>query len=145
VTKLGSEWSSAVVARIAVGATTTAPIFKAITFGLGFQEATPMAKISQATLAAVIKQRVKVEQAQAKLKESEEKLTAALKAGTEVQAGVLTARLRDWERRNVSWKSVVERELGAEYAQRVFNGTKPDKYESLVVEIAGYRKFHVTN
>jgi hypothetical protein len=36
----------------------------------------------------------------------------------------------------VAWKQVLVREKGEEFADRVFNATKPDKYESLVVEIA---------
>jgi hypothetical protein len=33
----------------------------------------------------------------------------------------------------VSWKSVVERELGEDYAKRVLAATKPDTYTHLVV------------
>jgi hypothetical protein len=33
----------------------------------------------------------------------------------------------------VSWKSVVERELGEDYAKRVPAATKPDTYTHLVV------------
>ncbi len=96
-----------------------------------------MARISQGTLAAIVKQRAKVEQEQEKLKAAEDKLTVALKLGAELQPGALTARVREWERRNVAWKQILVREKGEDYAQRVFNATRPDKYETLVVELAG--------
>jgi hypothetical protein len=48
----------------------------------------------------------------------------------------VNARIKEWERRNVAWKQVLVREKAEEFADRVFNATKPDKYESLVVEIA---------
>jgi hypothetical protein len=95
-----------------------------------------MSRISQATLAAVIKQRIKVEQAQAKLNDAEGRLTAALKSGSEVQQGLFTARIKEFERRKVGWKAIVVREKGEDYAQRVLAATKPDKYESLEVELA---------
>jgi hypothetical protein len=96
-----------------------------------------MTKISRATLRAVVKQRAKVEQEQAKLKAVEEKLTVELKQGATVKPGVLIAYIREWERRSVAWKEIVIREKGQEFADRVFNATKPDPQSKLVVETAG--------
>jgi hypothetical protein len=93
-------------------------------------------KIPQKRLAEILTRRRKIDEQEAKLKQLEEKLLADLKAGASVAAGLLTARVKEWERRNPAWKAVVERELGEEYANRVLAGTRPDKFEKLVVEMA---------
>jgi hypothetical protein len=83
-------------------------------------------------LATILSQRRKLELAETKLKALEDKLLEDLKSGTDVAAGLLTARVKEWERRSPAWRGVVERELGAEYAARVLAGTRPDKFEKLV-------------
>lgn len=93
-----------------------------------------MPTISQKSLAAILKQRKKIADAEKVLKELEEKLVTSLKAGSTVSSGVLTARLKTYERRNVAWKQVLIREKGEEFVDRVFSATRPDTYESLVVE-----------
>ena len=95
-----------------------------------------MAKITQKTLANILKKRKQITDATEQLKAMEEQLTGDLKAGATVQSGLLTARIREWERRTVAWKQVLIREKGEEFADRVFNATKPDKFETLVVEVA---------
>jgi hypothetical protein len=92
-------------------------------------------RIAQKTLAAYLRKKAKVAELEKQLKATEETLLAELKAGANVQDGLLTARIKEWERRSPSWKSVVERELGADYAARVLAGTRPDKFQSLVVEL----------
>lgn len=92
------------------------------------------AKITQSTLTKILKTRAQIETLQKALKVEEEKLVERLKAGAPITPGVLTARMSEWERRSVAWRQVCARELGEEFCQRVFNATKPDKHESLVVE-----------
>jgi len=94
----------------------------------------PKQRITQATLSAILRRRKRIADLQADLEELEPALTADLKAGYEVTPGILVARVKEWERRNVSWRGIVEREKGQEYADRVLAATKPEKYESLVVE-----------
>jgi uncharacterized protein YpbB len=94
-----------------------------------------MPKITQKTLANILKKRKQIADATELLKELESLLTEQLKAGADVQAGLLVARIKEYERRNIAWKQVLIREKGEEFAARVFNATKPDKYETLVVEI----------
>jgi hypothetical protein len=91
-------------------------------------------KITQATLRRITLQRKRITDLEAEVKAAEAEVTAALKADAQVAPGVLTAYLKVWERRNIAWKQIVVREKGEEFADRVFNATKPDKYESLVVE-----------
>jgi len=96
----------------------------------------PKQRITQATLSAILRRRKKISDMQADLEELETALTSDLKAGYEVAPGILVARVKEWERRNVAWKQIVAREKGQEYADRVLAATKPEKYESLVVEAA---------
>ena len=93
-------------------------------------------RISQATLAAIIRRRKRIADLQGELEELESALTADLKEGFEVAPGILTAFVKKWERRSVAWRQVCERQLGEEYCQRVFNATKPEPHESLIVEAA---------
>jgi len=102
----------------------------------------PMAKksirpISQDALRSVAEKKAAIAALEAELKAAEEVVLAALKNGAKVANGLLTARLKTWERRNVAWRAIVEREQGKEYADRVLNATRPEKYEALVVEVAG--------
>jgi hypothetical protein len=60
---------------------------------------------------------------------------ASLRSGAVIEPGLLRAFLKTNERRNVSWKAVVERELGEGYAKRVLASTKPDPITSLIVEV----------
>ena len=91
-------------------------------------------RITQATLAAIIRRRKKIADLQADLEELESALVADLKEGFEVAPGILTAYVKEWSRRSVAWREVCERELGKEYCERVFNATKPDPQSKLVVE-----------
>ncbi len=93
-------------------------------------------RITQATLAAILRKRKKIADAQADLDELETALTADLKAGYEVAPGILAARVKEWERRNVAWKEIVVREKGQEYTDRVLAATRPETYAKLVVEAA---------
>ena len=97
----------------------------------------PTKKITQKSLSRLIQRRKHLEDIKAEIKTAEESLLASLKGGAAVESGLLTARLNNWERRNVAWKQVLIREKGEEFCERVFNATRPDKYETLVAEIAG--------
>jgi hypothetical protein len=92
--------------------------------------------ISQETLCVVAEKKAAIARLEEELKAAETTVLEALKAGAAVAAGLLTARLKTWERRSPQWKAVVERELGAEYAARVLARTRPDSYTKLVVEAA---------
>jgi len=63
----------------------------------------------------------------------EHHLTTALDSGAVVEPGNHTAQLKTSERRNVSWKSVVERLKGSGYVSQVLSHTKPKTYTKLVV------------
>jgi hypothetical protein len=95
-----------------------------------------MAKINQSMLSKVLLAKKRIAELEAEVKAGEDQILAALKDGATVQDGVLTAYIKTWERRSPSWKTVVERELGEQYAARVLAGTKPQTYTSLVVEAA---------
>jgi hypothetical protein len=91
-------------------------------------------KITQSTLSKVLLAKKRIAELEAEVKAGEEQILAALTEGASVQDGVLTAYIKSWERRSPSWKAVVERELGEQYAARVLAATKPDTYTKLVVE-----------
>ncbi len=63
----------------------------------------------------------------------EHQLTTALDSDAVVEPGNHTAQLKTSERRNVSWKSVVERLKGSGYVSQVLSHTKPKTYTKLVV------------
>ena len=65
--------------------------------------------------------------------ELEHQLTTALDSGAVVEPGNHTAQLKTSERRNVSWKSVVERLKGSGYVSQVLSHTKPKTYIKLAV------------
>jgi hypothetical protein len=77
--------------------------------------------------------RQQIESLEQQLGEAQTDVKTALESGAEVEAGLFRASLKVTERTNVSWKTVVERELGGDYARRVLASTKPDKYVNLVV------------
>ena len=93
----------------------------------------PAENISQLELTALCSLRKRAEQLEEEIANAETSIRARLEAGADVEAGLLRAFLKITERKNVSWKSVVERELGEDYARRVLAATKPDTYTSLVV------------
>ena len=93
--------------------------------------------ITQEALRIVAENKAAIARLEEELKVAETTVLEALKAGAAVTAGLLTVRLKTWERRNVGWKGIVIRERGKEYADRVLNATRPDRYEALVVEAAG--------
>jgi hypothetical protein len=84
-----------------------------------------------------MKKRAAVEAAKQEISTLEEALLNRLKAGDAVKPGLFAARVKVFERRNVAWRSVVERECGVEYAERVLASTRPATYENLVVEVSG--------
>jgi hypothetical protein len=90
-------------------------------------------RITQDRLAEIITLRQQIEQLEKQLGEAQTDVKSALEAGAAVEPGLFRASLKITERTNVSWKSVVERELGEDYAKRVLSATKPDKYTNLVV------------
>ena len=58
-----------------------------------------------------------------------------LKTGHPVAPGMLSARIKRWQRRNVAWRQTLVREKGQDFVDKIFNSTRPDDYESLVVEL----------
>ena len=96
-------------------------------------QAVPAVQITQAELCRVVELRHEIEQFESELKEAENAIRLGLESGNPVEPGTLRAFLKVAERRNVSWKAVVERECGADYAARVLAATKPDTTTQLVV------------
>jgi hypothetical protein len=90
-------------------------------------------RVTQDRLAEIITLRQQIEKLEARLGEAQTEVKSALESGAEVEPGLFRATLKVTERTSVSWKSVVERELGEDYARRVLSSTKPDKYTHLVV------------
>lgn len=90
-------------------------------------------RVTQDRLAEIITLRQQIEELEKLLGEAQSNVKFALESGAEVEPGLFRAFLKVTERTNVSWKSVVERELGDDYAKRVLAATKPDKYVHLVV------------
>lgn len=90
-------------------------------------------RVTQDRLAEIIMLRQQIESLEKQLGEAQTDVKAALESGAEIEPGIFRASLKITERTNVSWKSVVERELGDDYTRRVLAATKPDKYTHLVV------------
>jgi hypothetical protein len=90
-------------------------------------------RVTQDRLAEIISIRQQIEELEKQLGEAQTDVKSALEAGAAVEPGLFRASLKVTERTNVSWKSVVERELGDDYAKRVLAATKADKYTHLVV------------
>jgi hypothetical protein len=94
---------------------------------------TNIMNVCQAELAHVLELRRQRDAIDERLTEAEQAIRSALEAGATVQPGILSARLKITQRRNVAWKVVCERELGEEYCRRVLAATHPDSYTSLIV------------
>ena len=106
---------------------------KSIPFVVSPQVSPKVEPITQDRLAEIIMLRQQIESLEKQLGEAQTDVKSALESGAEVEPGLFRAFLKITERTNVSWKSVVERELGEDYAKRVLSATKPDKYKNLVV------------
>ena len=90
-------------------------------------------RISQFSLARFVKLANQLDALKAQHAALEQQLTSDLANGCEVEPGTHTAQLKTSERRNVSWKSVVERIKGAGYVRQVLSHTKPKTYTKLAV------------
>lgn len=90
--------------------------------------------VPQTALRQVVELRQQIDRLTEQLKSAEGSIRQRLEGGADVESGLLTARLKVVERRNVSWKSVCERQLGEAYCTRVLAATKPTTSKSLVVE-----------
>lgn len=106
---------------------------KSIPFVVSPQVSPRVEPITQDRLAEIITLRQQIEELEKQLGEAQTDVKLALESGAEVESGLFRASLKTTERTNVSWKSVVERELGDDYAKRVLSATKPDQYVHLVV------------
>ena len=93
-----------------------------------------MQKITQKKLARYASLSNKIDALKAEYYQIKQELILDLDAGQTVEAGARTAILKQEERRTVSWREVVVRELGETYAKKVLGGTKPTPYFKLVVK-----------
>ena len=107
---------------------------KSIPFVVPPQAVQPIKAILQGDLAYILELRRSISDLEERLEAAETAVRNQLEAGAPVEAGLFRALLKTSERRNVSWKAVVERELGEAYAIRVLAATKPDSVTRLVVE-----------
>jgi hypothetical protein len=89
--------------------------------------------IRQREILQVLDLRTALARLQAELEERELSIKSRLDMGFAVEPGPRSASLKITERRNVSWKSVVERELGEGYAANVLSHTRPTITTSLMV------------
>ncbi len=90
-------------------------------------------QISQFTLARFVKLSNQIADLKAEQADFEYALTAALGNGAEVERGIHVANLKTTERRNVSWRGVVERLKGSGYVRQVLSATKPKTFTKLIV------------
>jgi hypothetical protein len=99
--------------------------------------------ITQAQLSEYLKKDGQLKALKKELTDLEDSLFKALKAKATVQSGALSATISRGERRNVSWKEVVQREIdesrgkgeGEKFTERVLAATKPTPTESLSVYV----------
>ena len=89
--------------------------------------------ISQFQLARYVALLNQIEALKEEQQELKEELTGALSHGVQIEPGTHTARLSCYERRNVSWKDVVIRSKGAEFADSILATTEPTNYTKLIV------------
>jgi len=90
-------------------------------------------QITQFDLARYVTRANQIESLRAEQAVMEQDLRLALTHGATVEPGKHLASLKTTERRNVSWRSVVERLKGEGYARRVLSATKPKQYTKLIV------------
>lgn len=93
-----------------------------------------MKKITQKTLAHYATLTNQIEALNKEAGQMKADLIDALNDGAKVQPGDRVAEVQTHERRSVSWKEVVIRELGKVYATRVLAATKPFNVFKLVVK-----------
>ncbi len=93
-----------------------------------------MKKITQKTLAHYATLTNQIEALNKEVGQMKADLIDALNDGAKVQPGDRVAEVQTHERRSVSWKDVVVRELGKVYATRVLAATKPFNVFKLVVK-----------
>ena len=90
-------------------------------------------QISQFQLARFAKIANQIDALKAEQLALEQSLTTALANGFKVESGTHTASLKTTERRNVSWRGVVERLKGSGYVRQVLSHTKPKTFTKLIV------------
>lgn len=100
---------------------------------LTIQETGKAVEIQQAELVRILELRRKANTIEDELEELESGAINLLNAGASVEPGTLSAEVKVTERRNVQWKTIVERELGAGYASNVLLHTKPSLSEHLII------------
>lgn len=100
----------------------------------------PRPAVSQGTLAAILKRRREVKEAEKSLKAlkhdlsvREQGVVKAIQSGATVNPGILVAEVRPEERRNVPWRQVADQYLGSEFCQTVIDETEPTIYPRLVI------------
>ncbi len=106
---------------------------KSIPFVVPAQPIPAVEPISQTELALFVSLPSRVAQLQKQIDEQETALTARLESGAGIEPGIHVAELKESSRRNVSWKSIVQRLAGERYAKRVLAATRPDRSLNLVV------------
>lgn len=89
--------------------------------------------IMQSELADIMRLRRQAKAIEAELKERESNAIALIHAGAEIEPGILDANIKPTERRNVAWKAICERELGAGYCNNVAAHVKPSVSERLAI------------
>ena len=89
--------------------------------------------ISQFQLARYVALQNQIEALKEEQQELTEELTGALSHGARIEPGTHTARLAYYQRRNISWKDVVIRFKGAEFADAILATAEPTNYTKLIV------------
>lgn len=90
-------------------------------------------QISQMTLKKYRQLENQIAELTTQFKEVKDDIIMRLDDGSSVELGDRTADIQSVERRSVSWKQIVVRELGKTYAGRVLAATKPTFFFKLTV------------
>ena len=89
--------------------------------------------ISQFQLARYVALQNQIEALKEEQKELADELMGSLSHGARIEPGTHAAKLKTYERRSVSWKDIVIRFKGHEFAEAVLATTEPTTYTKLIV------------
>ena len=93
--------------------------------------------VYQTTLQALLRKKQQVEELNKEIEAAEAEILASLKDGAQCQAGIVTATVKSFERKNVAWKQKFVEYVSQETADRIHAATQPSTYESLSIKLVG--------
>ena len=98
--------------------------------------------VSQLEILTLLSLRARLHQIEKQVEDAEQSIKSRLESGCSVEEGDHVALLKPTSRRNVAWKSIVERlgdrlfgpGQGSRYAEKVLRRTRPTPGLSLIIE-----------